>query len=50
LALVLKIKPTDRFLTRAGGLKKAVITGLAGVTLAATLSLAATANTPPVDD
>ena len=45
--MVLKIKPTDQFLTRVGGLKKAVIIGLADVTLAATLSLVATGYASP---
>jgi hypothetical protein len=39
--MVPKNKTTDQFLTRAGGLKKAVTIGLAAVSLAATASLAA---------
>jgi hypothetical protein len=39
--MVPKNKTTDQFLTRAGGLKKAVTIGLAPVALAATVSLAA---------
>jgi len=39
--MVLNIKTTDQFPTRVGGLKKAVTIDLAGVTLAATLSLVA---------
>jgi hypothetical protein len=45
--MVLKIKPTDQFPTRVSGLKKAVTIGLAGVTLAATLSLVAAGYASP---
>jgi hypothetical protein len=45
--MVLKIKTTDRFLTRGGGLKTAVTIGLAGVALAATLSQAAAGTACP---
>jgi len=45
--MVLKIKTTDRFLTRVGGLKTAVTIGLAGVALAATLSQAAAGTAWP---
>src|ERR1700690_502585 len=45
--MVLKIKTTDRFLTRVGGLKIAVIIGLDGVTLAGILSQAAAGAASP---
>ena len=45
--MVLNIKTTDQFPTRVGGLKKAVTIGLAGVTLAATLSQAAAGTASP---
>ena len=45
--MVLDIKTTDQFPTRVSGLKKAVTIGLAGVTLAATLSLVAAGYASP---